>query len=227
MSKVLEHNLSCGFLKALVLTTEAREEINPLEKVFPIDHSRNMHSKRKQKNYYKSLRNEIEHLRAHIVNKTQPQQNQEATVPVKLQEKYRALLSFDFEAAVFLCHWNALPSIIEESSGFSDTKLCAVFLDSILSAEAPIGEMVRVVMVRLPSNFFPYIHILNHEGELTATDNNKHPPHVSLPNCQQIFLRNFPPALSPLPLPTLHPSKRNPSCRSRPRQSHIPSPGPG
>ncbi|BCR88298.1 uncharacterized protein ACHE_40862A [Aspergillus chevalieri] len=128
--KVFEHNLSCEFLKALVLITEAREEAEPLKK----------------KNHYNSLRNTIEHFRTHIVNRTQSQQNQEATVPVKWQEKYRALLSFDFEAAVFLSHWDALPSIIEESSSFADSKLCAVFLDSILSAEAPIGEMVRVVM---------------------------------------------------------------------------------
>lgn len=119
------------------------------QKGIPINHYRNTYPKRKQKTHYNSLRNTIEHFRTHIVNRTQSQQNQEATVPVKWQEKYRALLSFDFEAAVFLSHWDALPSIIEESSSFADSKLCAVFLDSILSAEAPIGEMVRVVMVRV------------------------------------------------------------------------------
>lgn len=147
-SIALEHCLSSNFLKALILIIEAREETDPLKKVFPVNHDRNTHTKRKQKNHYTNIRNTIEHFRAHVANHPQPQQNHETTVPEKWQKNYRALLSFDFEAAVFLSQWDCLPRIIEESSSFADSRLCAVFLDSILSAEAPVSEMVRVVMVR-------------------------------------------------------------------------------
>src|SRR5699024_4885743 len=208
------HNLSCNFLKALILIIEAREETDPLEKVLRVNHDRNTHTKRKQKNHYTNIRNTIEHFRAHVANHPQLQQSYETTVPEKWQESYRALLSFDFEAAVFLSQWDCLPRIIEESSSFADSRLCAVFLDSILSAEAPVSEMVRVVMVH---SLLPRSTDFQIQQGLTTTDNNKHPPHLPLPNPQQVLLRNLPPVLPPLPLPTIHPSKRNPPCRGHPR----------
>lgn len=156
--KTLEHNLSSNFLKALILIIEAREETDPLEKVPRINHDQNTHTKRKQKNHYINLRNTTEHFRAHIANHPQLQQNHQTTVPEKWQENYRALLSFDFEAAVFLSQWDCLPRIIEESSSFADSRLCAVFLDSMLSAEALVSEMVRVVMVR-PLQLYPHVDI--------------------------------------------------------------------
>lgn len=121
-------------------------------------HAENPRTNHDQKIHYNSLRVIIQHFRAHIANKPQPQKNYEAT-PTKWYENYRTLLTFDFEAAIFLSQWDSLPSIIEESNEFADEKLCAIFLDSILSSKAPVTEMVKVVMVRAFSDHPNFILI--------------------------------------------------------------------
>lgn len=75
------------------------------------------------------------------------QQVSDINEQTRWKASYRTLLSFDFEAAILLEQHDSLSSIIEECHTFSDEKLCALFLDSILVSEAPISVMARVVMV--------------------------------------------------------------------------------
>lgn len=65
----------------------------------------------------------------------------------ELQDKYRTLLAFDFEAAVRLGQWNSLSEIVDESRAIGDEKLYGIFADAILCSGAPIDEISQVFQV--------------------------------------------------------------------------------
>ncbi|RMJ26140.1 hypothetical protein PHISP_02985 [Aspergillus sp. HF37] len=62
------------------------------------------------------------------------------------------MISLDFEAAIHLHQWTALPSLIEEARPIATEKLSAVFMDAILSSDAPTTEVLRVVKLIICTN---------------------------------------------------------------------------
>lgn len=69
-------------------------------------------------------------------------------------ERYRVVIALDFEAAVYLEQWNSLQSMIEEARNIVTDKLSSLFMNALLSADAPVREILRVVKVSL----LPYSH---------------------------------------------------------------------
>lgn len=64
-----------------------------------------------------------------------------------MTEKYRIILSLDFEAAIYLQHWSNLSSLIEETRGIATEKISAIFMNAILASDVPVREIIRVVKV--------------------------------------------------------------------------------
>ncbi|KAL5340752.1 meiosis protein SPO22/ZIP4 like-domain-containing protein [Aspergillus crustosus] len=121
----LEHLLKCTFLQTMIIITEARRET----------------SSRKKESHYEKAREVIKHFHDHIqafgldtIAKSHPD---------TWLDKYRIILSFDFEAAVFLHQWEDLTSIIEASKPIVCAKLSSVFLDCLLRSGAPSSHLSR------------------------------------------------------------------------------------
>ena len=93
--------------------------------------------------------------------------------------KYREMLYFDFETAIYLKKWNRLPSLIDEARPIITDKLCSNFMESILISNAPMQEKLRVVKVSsqyfLTSKVpFPSYYSKSHSNKYTG--NNMHTP---------------------------------------------------
>ena len=117
----------------------------------------------KQKDVYREIRTSIQNFRTNIQYQLQsPARTVEQRAWL---EKYRTLLAFDFEAAIFLKQWDCLPVIVEESTPIVDDRLSAIYLDAILSSQAEAKDILIVAKVipttrihkshRLPNNYYP------------------------------------------------------------------------
>ncbi|OJJ32366.1 hypothetical protein ASPWEDRAFT_175647 [Aspergillus wentii DTO 134E9] len=126
-SNLSRHYLTCDFLKVIKIISEARHKTDSTEK----------------KNYYHKIRHSIQHFRTHI--QPELQKYSTATECHEWLDRYRTMLSFDFEAAVYLKQWDYLPSLVEESKPLVDDKLSSMFLDSMLSSQAPEKDIMLVV----------------------------------------------------------------------------------
>lgn len=156
-SEMDSHHLLCNFLKALRLVSEARKQSDPTKKV----HSPTMLNPTytqltNQATNYQIVRHTVHAFRSQIQYQLREKSNT-AKERTDWIVKYRTMLAFDFEAAIHLGQWIDLPSLIEEAKPIATDKLCCIFLDSILSSEAPIREILCVVKVSIPSPI--YIHI--------------------------------------------------------------------
>lgn len=174
-----------------------------------------------QEIHYNEIRNEIQHFRTYRSQLQQNGSKETTQLMSKWQKPYGTLISFDFEAAILLKHWDSLPSLIEESSTIIDRKLSALFLDSILSSEAPVSIMTRVVMVRLQYKMQQTKGRRN-LIKVPLADIDQRPTHVLLHIPKQNLLSILTPSLSPLPLPSFPRGERDPASRSRLRQGTLP-----
>ncbi|EAW14087.1 uncharacterized protein ACLA_071200 [Aspergillus clavatus NRRL 1] len=100
---------------------------------------------RPQKNVYERLRKSVQRFEAHIQGPLRTCIT--TTEQTKLLYKHRIMLSFDFEAAVSLEHWDDVPRIVDRANPIVDDKLCSVFIDCILRSAAPASNIVQVVKV--------------------------------------------------------------------------------
>ena len=105
-----------------------------------------------QDTHYNEIRNAVQCFRTYHSQLQQIDSKGTTGLLSKWQKHYGTLLSFDFEAAILLKHWDSLPCLIEESSAIIDGKLSALFLESIIASEAPVSVMTRAVMVCLHCN---------------------------------------------------------------------------
>ncbi|KAL4867720.1 hypothetical protein BDV12DRAFT_197999 [Aspergillus spectabilis] len=124
---LLEHYLKCTFLQAMIIITEARRE----------------KSSRKREAYYKEARGATKQFRDHI--QSLGVDSIANTHPRTWLDKYRIILSFDFEATVSLRQWDDLTNIIETSKPIVCAKLSSVFLDCLLRSGAPSSYLSRFV----------------------------------------------------------------------------------
>ncbi|KAL2872744.1 uncharacterized protein BJX67DRAFT_376535 [Aspergillus lucknowensis] len=144
----VDHNLRCDFLQAIPLIKEARSKGKPSTKA----------------SYYTEARQAIKQFQAHI--KVTNSDSTPEPHPGTWVDKYRIMLSFDFEAAVFLRQWEDLGNILEASKPIVDINLSSIFLDCILRSGAPSSCQSRVVkqMIRIfhssPSSTFRFSDIL-------------------------------------------------------------------
>ncbi|KAL4793295.1 meiosis protein SPO22/ZIP4 like-domain-containing protein [Aspergillus venezuelensis] len=123
----IEHYLKCTFLLCLIVISEARRQKKALKK----------------EQYYKQSRDSITKFKSHIQSldlDSTPDTNSHTWL-----DKYRIILSFDFETAVFLRQWDDLAGIIEASKPIVGPKLSSVFLDCLLRSGAPSACLARVV----------------------------------------------------------------------------------
>ncbi|KAL3469881.1 meiosis protein SPO22/ZIP4 like-domain-containing protein [Aspergillus californicus] len=127
---LLEHNLRCHFLRIMILVTDARRERKSSKKTI----------------YYKEAREVIKLFQAHIrlLNASDSMMIVD-THPPNWLSKYRTVLSFVFEATVFLRQWDDLVKIIEISKSIVDAKLSSVFLDCLLRSGAPSSYLSQFV----------------------------------------------------------------------------------
>lgn len=64
---------------------------------------------------------------------------------------HQTILTLDFEAAIHLAHWPSLSSLIDEAKDIVSPRLSAIFMNAVLSSDAPVREILRVVKVRVAS----------------------------------------------------------------------------
>ncbi|KAL4910103.1 hypothetical protein BDW74DRAFT_144441 [Aspergillus multicolor] len=124
---LLEHYLKCTFLQSMIIVTEARNEKK---------------STRKER-HYREAREAIKQFRIYI-------QSLGVDSIIKSHEhtwlnRYRIILSFDFEAAVHLHQWADLTTLIEASKPVVGAKLSSVFLDCLLRSGAPSSYLSKAV----------------------------------------------------------------------------------
>ncbi|RDW90401.1 uncharacterized protein DSM5745_02176 [Aspergillus mulundensis] len=124
---LLEHYLKCTFLRSMIVVTEARNEKK---------------STRKER-HYREAREAIKQFQIYI-------QSLGIDSIIKSHEhtwldRYRIILSFDFEAAVHLHQWGDLTTIIETSNPVVGAKLSSVFLDCLLRSGAPSSYLSKAV----------------------------------------------------------------------------------
>ncbi|KAL4933468.1 uncharacterized protein BDV17DRAFT_298935 [Aspergillus undulatus] len=123
----VEHYLKCTFLQSMTIISEAR---------------RQKKSSRKEQ-YYKEARGPIKQFQGHIQhlgNETAMNADSQTWL-----DKHRIILSFEFEAAVFLRQWDDLVTIIESSKPIVGPKLSSVFLDCLLRSGAPSSCLSKFV----------------------------------------------------------------------------------
>ncbi|KAL4956903.1 meiosis protein SPO22/ZIP4 like-domain-containing protein [Aspergillus filifer] len=123
----IEHYLKCTFLQSMVIISEARRQKKTLKK----------------EQYYKQARDPITIFKSQIQALDldfMPDTNSHTWL-----DKYRIILSFDFEAAVYLRQWDDLAGIIEASKPIVGPKLSSVFLGCLLRSGAPSACLARVV----------------------------------------------------------------------------------
>ncbi|KAL2833000.1 meiosis protein SPO22/ZIP4 like-domain-containing protein [Aspergillus cavernicola] len=122
-ARLSEHSLRCTFLQTTIILTEARRE----------------KSSTKKATHYKKAHEVINQFQTHIqsLDLDPTQQN--------WLDKYRIILSFDFEATLFLRQWSTLSTIIEKSKPIVDAKLSSVFLDCLLRSGAPSSYLSQFV----------------------------------------------------------------------------------
>ncbi|OJJ58951.1 hypothetical protein ASPSYDRAFT_45368 [Aspergillus sydowii CBS 593.65] len=126
----LQHYLKCAFLQAIILASEARREKGCAKK----------------ENHYRKASAAIKQFKTHIqslgvssISVTNPPQ------PWAWIDKYRIILSLDFEVTVFLRQWEDLAKIIEASKPVAGAKLSSVFLDCLLRSGAPSSYLSQFV----------------------------------------------------------------------------------
>ncbi|OJJ01545.1 hypothetical protein ASPVEDRAFT_150369 [Aspergillus versicolor CBS 583.65] len=124
----LQHYLKCTFLQSIIIANEARREKGSAKKG----------------NYYRETSEAIKQFKTHIqslgirsISITNP--------PYPWIDKYRIILSLDFEATVFLRQWEDLAKIIEASKPVISAKLSSVFLDCLLRSGAPSSYLSQFV----------------------------------------------------------------------------------
>lgn len=66
-------------------------------------------------------------------------------------KRYRAILSFDFEAVIYLEQWESLRTLIEEAGMVADDSLYTTFADAILCSYTPVEIKTQVFEVRVSS----------------------------------------------------------------------------
>ncbi|KAL4918229.1 meiosis protein SPO22/ZIP4 like-domain-containing protein [Aspergillus aurantiobrunneus] len=141
--ELLEHYLKCTFLQSMIVITEARREKKSLEK----------------EHHYKEAHEAIKQFQAHI--QTLGLDYIVNTHPHTWLEKYRVILSFDFEATVFLRQWDDLAKIIEASKPIVGAKLSSVFLDCLLRSGAPssyLSQFVKQMIRTFHSSPSPFLN---------------------------------------------------------------------
>ncbi|KAL4876099.1 meiosis protein SPO22/ZIP4 like-domain-containing protein [Aspergillus karnatakaensis] len=123
----LDHHLKCTFLQAMITITEARRE----------------KSSSKKEMHYKEAREAINQFQDTI--HLSGADFTAHTPPHSWLDKYRIILSFNFEATVYLRQWDDLAKIIETSKPIVCAKLSSVFLDCLLRSGAPSSYLSRFV----------------------------------------------------------------------------------
>lgn len=98
-----------------------------------------------QEKHYREVRNAARDVQKHIqpIFKTSL-----TTKNHHWLTKYRAILSFDFEAAVYMIQWNDLDGVVEEAAPIFDDKLVSVLFDLVLSPKVPLQVSLRLLNVR-------------------------------------------------------------------------------
>ncbi|KAL4937088.1 hypothetical protein BDV06DRAFT_227288 [Aspergillus oleicola] len=150
-TNLLEHYLKCTFLQSMILITEARRQKKSLKK----------------EQYYKQARDPISRFRSHI--QALGLDSILNTHSHTWLDKYRIILSFDFEIAVFLRQWDDLAGIIEASKSIVGPKLSSVFLDCLLKSGAPSVCLARSIkqIIRTFHSSSSFLHTNADAKELT------------------------------------------------------------
>ncbi|KAL4785183.1 meiosis protein SPO22/ZIP4 like-domain-containing protein [Aspergillus varians] len=140
---LLDHHLKCAFLQSMIMVTEARRE----------------KSSAKKEHHYKEVRRATKQFRIHI--QSLGLDSVMDPHPHTWLDKYRIILSFDFEATVFLRQWNDLAKVIETSKPIISARLSSVFLDCLLRSGAPssyISQFVKQMIRTFHSSPSPYLN---------------------------------------------------------------------
>ncbi|BCS26477.1 uncharacterized protein APUU_51188S [Aspergillus puulaauensis] len=124
----IQHYLKCTFLRSIVLVIEARRE-----KAY----AKKEHHYREASEAIKQCKIHIQSLGITSISNINP--------PHPWVDKYRIILSLDFEATVFLRQWEDLAKIIEASKPVVEVKLSSVFLDCLLRSGAPSSYLSQFV----------------------------------------------------------------------------------
>ncbi|KAL2219458.1 meiosis protein SPO22/ZIP4 like-domain-containing protein [Thermoascus aurantiacus ATCC 26904] len=124
-SDASQRRLLCDFLGAVIIVAQARMQNDPSVKT----------------EQYLDVRIYAESFRGRIHSQFNRSDN---TRPNSWLKKYRAMISFDFEAAAQLRQWDTLGSLVEETRTIADDRLYAIFADVVLCSEMPVEEATRI-----------------------------------------------------------------------------------
>ncbi|KAL2001085.1 hypothetical protein VTN02DRAFT_2252 [Thermoascus thermophilus] len=123
-SDACQRRLLCDFLGAVIMVALARKQKDPPVKT----------------EQYLDVRIYAESFRGLIHSQLN---RSDGTKKNTWMKKYRAMISFDFEAAVQLKQWDSIGTLVEEARTIADDKLYAIFADVVLSSDMPIEEATR------------------------------------------------------------------------------------